>query len=96
MLSNAGLAILIENVNGLKTTEAEQKAKQNTYFTIILWSTFGLSMVRFIGVSDSFRFYSSGRVLMIAFSACTTLSGATCSICVDETRCRAVMMMKTG
>ncbi|QRV76364.1 chitin synthase [Ceratobasidium sp. AG-Ba] len=49
MLSNAGLSILIENVNGLKTTAAEQKAKQNTYFTFILWSTFGLSMVRFIG-----------------------------------------------
>ncbi|KAG8725108.1 Chitin synthase, class 2 [Ceratobasidium sp. 395] len=49
MLSNAGLAILIENVNGLKTTEADQKAKQNAYFTFILWSTFGLSMVRFIG-----------------------------------------------
>lgn len=49
MLSNAGLAILIENANGLNTTEAEVKQKQSTYFTFILWSTFGLSMVRFIG-----------------------------------------------
>ncbi|KAG8740079.1 Chitin synthase, class 2 [Ceratobasidium sp. 414] len=50
MLSNAALAILVENVNGLTTTQAEQLAKQNAYFTFILWSTFGLSMVRFMGI----------------------------------------------
>ncbi|KDQ17353.1 glycosyltransferase family 2 protein [Botryobasidium botryosum FD-172 SS1] len=54
MLSNATLALAIENMNGLPSTneaqdESELKQKQNLYFKIILWSTFGLSMVRFLG-----------------------------------------------
>ncbi|CAE7137047.1 unnamed protein product [Rhizoctonia solani] len=49
MLSNAALAVLIEQANGLNTTEADQKRIQNAYFSVILWCTFGLSMVRFIG-----------------------------------------------
>ncbi|PBK69723.1 glycosyltransferase family 2 protein [Armillaria solidipes] len=55
MLSNAGLAIAIENLNGLpnesdpESDEAHLRTKQNTYFAIILYSTFGLSLVRFIG-----------------------------------------------
>ncbi|KAF9534888.1 putativechitin synthase [Crepidotus variabilis] len=54
MLSNAGLAIAIENLNGLpnndlKTDQANLAKKQNTYFAIILYSTFGLSLVRFVG-----------------------------------------------
>lgn len=60
MLSNAGLSVLIENVNGLNTTTADVKARQNTYFRIILWSTFGLSMVRFIGVSSWCRLLNRG------------------------------------
>lgn len=96
MLSNAGLAILIEGVDGLKVNEAQQKAKQNTYFTIILWSTFGLSMVRFIGVSSSSRVGFCERMLTTGLSACTTLSGGTCSGCADATRCKVAMMMKTG
>ncbi|CAE6428461.1 unnamed protein product [Rhizoctonia solani] len=49
MLSNAALAVLIEQTNGYGVTEAQQKNIQNTYFSVILWCTFGLSMVRFIG-----------------------------------------------
>ncbi|CAE6360610.1 unnamed protein product [Rhizoctonia solani] len=49
MLSNAALAVLIEQTNGYGVTEVQQKKIQNTYFSVILWCTFGLSMVRFIG-----------------------------------------------
>lgn len=56
MLSNAALAIAIENINGLPSNDvaADQKhqtAKQNAYFGVILYSTFGLAAVRFTGVS---------------------------------------------
>ena len=55
MLTNAGLAVAIENINGLVTneTEGEQdlRKKQNIYFAFILYATFGLSAVRFVGVS---------------------------------------------
>jgi chitin synthase len=56
MLSNAGLAVAIENINGLSsnnelTDEATLRKKQNIYFAFILYSTFGLSAVRFVGVS---------------------------------------------
>lgn len=55
MLSNATLAIAIENLNGLPNQdlaqdEAHLMQKQNTYFGIILYSTFGLAAVRFTGV----------------------------------------------
>ena len=54
MLMNAGLAVAIENIDGLdiNLTEGEAKVreKQNTYFAFILFSTFGLSAVRFMGV----------------------------------------------
>jgi len=55
MLSNAVLAVFIQNINGLETAadaDADEEAlrsKQNFYFAVILYSTFGLSMVRFIG-----------------------------------------------
>ncbi|KAF9006420.1 glycosyltransferase family 2 protein [Cyathus striatus] len=54
MLTNAALAIAIENINGLPSDNAEKdaadlKAKQNTYFGFILYSTFFLAAVRFIG-----------------------------------------------
>ncbi|KAJ6484988.1 glycosyltransferase family 2 protein [Mycena vitilis] len=54
MLSNAALAVAIENINGLQsdneqTNEDELHAKQNVYFAIILYSTFGLALVRFAG-----------------------------------------------
>jgi chitin synthase len=56
MITNAGLAIAIENLNGLATdsvttNQAELAQKQNIYFAVILYSTFGLAAVRFTGVS---------------------------------------------
>jgi len=58
MLTNATLAVLIENINGpVSPSESDAevdfalRTKQATYFKIILWSTFGLSFVRFLGVS---------------------------------------------
>ena len=57
MLSNASLAIAIENINGVENpaTAAEDqlrlRRKQNTYFAIILYATFALAAVRFTGVS---------------------------------------------
>lgn len=56
MLTNAGLAVAIENINGLETgneaeDNAKQQSKQNVYFAVILYSTFFLALVRFIGVS---------------------------------------------
>ena len=58
MLSNAGLAVAIENINGLPSSNAladedELRKKQNMYFAFILYSTFGLAAVRFTGVSGS-------------------------------------------
>ncbi|KAJ3811230.1 class III chitin synthase [Lentinula lateritia] len=55
MLSNAGLAIAIETLNGLPdsdsvaTNEQELEKKQNIYFQVILYSTFVLAFVRFCG-----------------------------------------------
>ncbi|KAF9055112.1 putative chitin synthase [Hymenopellis radicata] len=55
MLSNATLAIAIENINGLPNDtdpaadEQSLRDKQNTYFSIILYSTAGLAAVRFTG-----------------------------------------------
>ena len=56
MLTNAGLSVAVENLNGLSsgdeaTDEKELQSKQQIYFAIILYSTFGLALVRFIGVS---------------------------------------------
>jgi chitin synthase len=57
MLSNGALAVAIENLNGLPNTkdpnadEQHLRDKQNTYFAVILYSTFALSLVRFLGVS---------------------------------------------
>jgi chitin synthase len=55
MLSNAGLAIAIENLNGLpnvnnaQADQAHLRDKQNFYFAVILYSTFFLAAVRFTG-----------------------------------------------
>lgn len=55
MLTNAGLAVAIENINGLTSVEdaaldqTELQTKQNTYFAVILYSTFALAAVRFTG-----------------------------------------------
>ncbi|KAF6762652.1 glycosyltransferase family 2 protein [Ephemerocybe angulata] len=53
VLTNAGLAVAIENVNGLHKSvdesTASQQKKQSTYFAIILYSTFVLALIRFLG-----------------------------------------------
>jgi chitin synthase len=54
ILTNAGLAISIQNLDGiavLTTAESEVvlHTRQNIYFAIILYSTFGLAAVRFTG-----------------------------------------------
>lgn len=56
MLSNGALAIAIATLNGLPSGDETKdqdalRAKQSIYFSIILWSTFGLAAVRFTGVS---------------------------------------------
>jgi chitin synthase len=58
LLSNATLAVLIENINGpIDPTQSDAdrdlalRTKQDIYFRFILWATFGLSAVRFLGVS---------------------------------------------
>lgn len=89
MLSNAVLAVAIQNINGVQTVadaeqdEEELRAKQNLYFAIILYSTFGLSMVRFIGVSfkfHTFTFSWNERLRDVStFSAFTTGLEGTCS-----------------
>jgi chitin synthase len=55
MLSNAALAVAIENLNGLPDTsdpledQEHLKDKQNLYFSVILYSTFALAAFRFTG-----------------------------------------------
>ncbi|KAI0677055.1 glycosyltransferase family 2 protein [Trametes maxima] len=54
MLSNAALAVAIQNLNGLDSGDeaADEKrlvARQNTYFAVILYSTFVLALVKFAG-----------------------------------------------
>ncbi|KAH9483069.1 Chitin synthase, class 1 [Psilocybe cubensis] len=54
MLTNATLAIAIENINSVPSQDLEKDEqalakKQSTYFAFILYSTFGLSAVRFAG-----------------------------------------------
>ncbi|PWN90368.1 putative chitin synthase 1 [Acaromyces ingoldii] len=55
LLTNGALTVAIENVNGYNGNQTqteidrEQSSKQTVYFSIILWSTFGLSFFRFLG-----------------------------------------------
>ncbi|CAO1633403.1 unnamed protein product [Sympodiomycopsis kandeliae] len=55
LLCNGALVVAIENINGRnegltqKQIDAQQSNKQSTYFSFILWSTFGLSAFRFVG-----------------------------------------------
>jgi chitin synthase len=55
LLTNGALVVAIENVNGYNSDmtqlqiDSEQSSKQNIYFSIILWSTFGLNFFRFLG-----------------------------------------------
>ncbi|KAF8625346.1 hypothetical protein AX17_006888 [Amanita inopinata Kibby_2008] len=62
LLSNAALALAIDNINGwlnindpainkevIGQFEFDMRNKRNLYFAIVLYTTFGLAMVRFIG-----------------------------------------------
>lgn len=49
MFSNAALTLAISSEQSLSDTEQTQQLKQHDYFIFILWATFGLSMVRFLG-----------------------------------------------
>lgn len=56
MLSNAGLSVAIQNLNGTPSgdsaaDEKKLQSRQQFYFSVILYSTFALALVRFIGVS---------------------------------------------
>lgn len=92
MLSNATLAVAIDMLNGLPSNdeakdEAELQKKQNIYFAVILYSTFGLSLVRFIGVSGILSI--PGLLILILcllHSACGTSSSATFSGSAAGTR----------
>jgi chitin synthase len=57
MLTNASLAIAVEGVIAPtadpNADETALLAKQSTYFAIILYATFFLSLVRFIGVGGT-------------------------------------------
>jgi hypothetical protein len=88
MLTNAGLAVAIENINGLPSSnasvdEASLRQKQNIYFAFILYSTFGLSAVRFIGVSG-FLSLSFPNNKFAPSSACGTFSNAISSLVSDD------------
>ena len=84
MLSNAALAMAIENINGLASSDATKdqeklRQKQNTYFAFILYSTFGLSAVRFVGVSGLSFSLDHSESKNALYSACGTSSSATSS-----------------
>lgn len=48
----------------------EVQSKQQVYFKYLLWATFGLSAIRFIGVSSFFPLPK--RILKLIGSVCTT------------------------
>jgi hypothetical protein len=82
MLSNATLAIAIENLNGLQSKDEEQneedlQRKQNVYFAIILYSTFALALVRFAGVR--LRLFPPLCDAHRIYSVCSTSSSVICS-----------------
>jgi hypothetical protein len=90
MLTNAGLAVAIENINGLPSNdeakdEAALHAKQNIYFKVILWSTAGLAAVRFSGVSIHIALEEQ-ILLTLPFSVCGTFSDVTCSASAAGTK----------
>lgn len=77
MLSNAGLSVAVENLNGLSTgdeaTDTKKlQSKQQIYFAVILYSTFGLAFVRFMGVSN----YSASFCRQILIVSLCSVSGS--------------------
>lgn len=64
LFSNAVLIVAVENIGGwlninekgmnenkIRAWEEQYGQKRNAYFAFLLYATFGLAMVRFIGVS---------------------------------------------
>ena len=79
MVTNAGLAFAIESVSGVSGTTSELQSRQNTYFAIILYSTFALSAVRFIGVCFlPYQFNVGISLNKTQFSVFTTSFPETC------------------
>jgi chitin synthase len=90
MLTNAGLAIAIEIINGLANSNALQKeqqlaVKRNIYLPIILYLSFALDAVRFTGVCDTLNIWYP--LLSNYSSAGTISSGGTCSDAAAGTSC---------
>ena len=71
--------------------EAALHAKQNIYFQVILYSTFGLAAVRFAGVSVYYR--PVGSHTYTVSSACGTSSSAICSAAAAGTKQHELFMM---
>ena len=49
LLCNAALVVAIQSANGRGVTMQDQQRKTNAYFSVILWTTAGLSVIRFSG-----------------------------------------------
>jgi hypothetical protein len=85
MLSNASLAVAIENLNGLPNTtdpikdQVHLRDKQNLYFSVILYSTFALAAFRFAGVSTIVRNHHRTVTDPLFCSVSSTSSRGTCS-----------------
>jgi chitin synthase len=73
MLTNGALAIAISMLEGLPSKDAAKdeatlQKRQNVYFGIILYSTFGLAMIRFTGVSTrQFEPHSIAAQILFSF-----------------------------
>lgn len=63
MLTNAALVVAIQNINGwlnlddpnltavkVNQFEFDWRSKRDVYFEVVLFATFGLTLIRFIGV----------------------------------------------
>jgi hypothetical protein len=91
MLSNAALAVVIENINGLvlnnakdiEDAEKDLQQRQAYFFKVLLWSTFGLAFVRFVGVRPCH--FSHVLALTAGHSVYTSGSSATSSVSAAAT-----------
>lgn len=100
MVTNAGLAIGIEAISGVSgsstSNQQELQSRQSTYFAIILYSTFGLSAIRFIGVRFlPYQFNVGISLKNVQFSVFTTSSIETCfDASAGTSRTGSVMITK--
>lgn len=100
MLTNAGLALGIESISGTGSSTANQQelqSRQSTYFAFILYSTFGLSAVRFIGVCFSPIPIQCWHITKkTQFSVFTTSSTETCFDASARTSRTSPVMITKG